>query len=177
MMRASASFQAPSVSSLVYPNPEIIRPLDAGDAQMDYSYPRSNKMYKHIVGVILVAGVGVTSLSARQGQSVPGLGSGVVTVKGVVGITNTVPVTQSGAWRVGVDGTANVRIENEPIVWIAPPSFIKARGRYGITWNSGETENVTISGMAGAGWVEVTTNNGSTRWVNLTLARAIEAAR
>jgi hypothetical protein len=134
-------------------------------------------MYKHIVGVILLAGVGATSLSAGQGQSVPGLGSGEVTVKGVVGIANTVPVTQSGNWRVGVDGTADVRIGNEPIVWIAPPSFIKAHGRYAITWNDGGTENVTVSAMAGAGWIQVTTNNGSTRWVNVTLARAIEAAR
>jgi hypothetical protein len=76
-----------------------------------------------------------------------------------------------------VDGTADVRISNEPIVWIAPPSFIKPRGRYSITWNDGATENLTVSAVAGAGWVQVTTNNGSTRWVNLTLARAIEAAR
>ena len=134
-------------------------------------------MRRQIVGVILLAAVAVAAVSARQGQSVPGLGTGVVTVNGVVGIANTVPVTQSGAWKVGVDGTADVRVSNEPIVWIAPPSFIKPRARYSITWNDGATENLTVSAVAGAGWVQVTTNNGSTRWVNLTLARAIEAAR
>ena len=134
-------------------------------------------MRRQIVGVILLAAVAVAAVSARQGQSVPGLGTGVVTVKGVVGIANTVPVTQSGAWKVGVDGTADVRVSNEPIVWIAPPSFIKARARYAITWSSGEKEDVTVSAVAGAGWIQVTTNNGSSRWVNLTLARSIEAAR
>ena len=132
-------------------------------------------MDRGIVGVILLAGVGLTTVSARQGQNVPGMGSGEVTVKGVVGIANTVPVTQSGAWKVGVDGSPEVRVGNQPIVWIAPPSFIKAGGRYAITWIAGDTENVTVSGVAGAGWVQVTTSNSSTRWINVTLARAIEA--
>ena len=127
------------------------------------------------IGVILLVGVGLTAVSARQGQNVPGMGTGEVTVKGVVGIANTVPVTQSGAWKVGVDGSPEVRVGNQPIVWIAPPSFIKSSGRYAITWNAGDTENVTVSGVAGAGWVQVTTSNSSTRWINLTLARAIEA--
>ena len=132
-------------------------------------------MHSRIVGVILLAGLGLTAVSARQTQNVPGMGTGEVTVKGVVGIANTVPVTQSGAWRVGVDGTPEVRVGNQPIVWIAPPSFIKAGGRYAITWNAGDTENVTVSGVAGAGWVQVTTSNSPTRWINVTLARAIEA--
>ena len=132
-------------------------------------------MRRRIVGGILLAGVGLTAVSARQGQSVPGVGTGEVTVKGVVGIANTVPVTQSGAWKVGVDGSPEVRVGNQPIVWIAPPSFIKAGGRYAITWNGGDTENVTVSGVAGAGWVQVTTSNSATRWINVTLARAIEA--
>jgi len=132
-------------------------------------------MRKQIVGVILLAGVGIAAASARQGQNVPGLGTGEVTVKGVVGIANTVPVTQSGAWKVGVDGSPEVRVANQPIVWIAAPSFIKAGGRYVITWNAGDTETVTVSGVAGAGWVQVTTSNSPTRWINVTLARTIEA--
>jgi hypothetical protein len=40
-----------------------------------------------------------------------------------------------------------------------------------ITWNSGQSETVTVSAVAGAGWVQV----GATRWVNVTLAQAIEA--
>ena len=132
-------------------------------------------MRKQIVGVILLAGVGIAAASARQGQNVPGLGTGEVTVKGVVGIANTVPVTQSGAWKVGVDGSPEVRVANQPIVWIAPPSFIKAGGRYAITWNAGDTETVTVSGVAGAGWVQVTTSGSPARWINVTLARAIEA--
>ena len=132
-------------------------------------------MHRRIVGVILLAGVVVTAVSARQAQNVPGLGNGEVTVKAVVGIANTVPVTQSGAWKVGVDGSPEVQVANQPIVWIAPPSFIKAGGRDSITWNAGDTENVTVSGVAGAGWVQVTTSNSSTRWINVTLARAIEA--
>ena len=86
-------------------------------------------MHRRIVGVILLAGVVVTAVSARQAQNVPGLGTGEVTVKGVVGIANTVPVTQSGAWRVGVDGTPEVRVGNQPIVWIAPPACSRASKR------------------------------------------------
>ena len=126
-----------------------------------------------IVGVVLVVIVGLVGFLAVGRRR--GLGTGEVTVKGVVGIANTVPVTQSGAWRVGVDGTPEVRVGNQPIVWIAPPAFIKAGGRYAITWSAGDTENVTVSGVAGAGWVQVTTSNSSTRWINVTLARAIEA--
>lgn len=132
-------------------------------------------MRRRIVGVILLVLVGLTAVAARQGQNVPGPGTGVVTVKGVVGIDNTVPVTQSGAWKVGVDGSPEVRVGNQPIVWIAPPSFIKAGGRYAITWNGGDIENITVSGVAGAGWVQVSTGNSPTRWINVTLARAIEA--
>ena len=106
-------------------------------------------MRRQIVGVILLAAVAVAAVSARQGQSVPGLGTGVVTVNGVVGIANTVPVTQSGAWKVGLDGTADVRVSNEPVVWIAPPSFIKPRGRYSITWNDGATDNLTVFDQTG----------------------------
>jgi len=69
-------------------------------------------MHRQIVGVLLLAAGGLTAVSASQGQSVPGLGTGVVTVNGVVGIANTVPVTQSGTWKVGVDGTADVRVSN-----------------------------------------------------------------
>jgi hypothetical protein len=132
-------------------------------------------MRRRILGVILLACVGLTAVSARQGQNVPGLGTGEVTVKGVVGIANTVPVTQSGPWKVGVDGSPEVRVGNQPIVWIAPPSFIKAGGRYAITWSAGDKENVTVSGVAGAGWVQVTTSDSPARWINVTLARAIEA--
>jgi hypothetical protein len=132
-------------------------------------------MRTRIIVVILLAGVGLTVVSARQGQNVPGLGTGEVTVKGVVGIANTVPVTQSGGWKVEVDGSPEVRVGNQPIVWIAPPSFIKAGGRYAITWNGGDTETVTVSAVAGAGWVQVTSSNAPTRWINVTLARAIEA--
>lgn len=131
-------------------------------------------MRRRIVGVILLAGVGLTTISAQQGQSVPGFGSGEVTVKGVVGISNTVPVTQSGSWKVAVDGSPEVRVANQPIVWIAPPSFIKAGGRLAITWNAGDTENVTVSAVGGGGWIQVNTSNTPIRWINVTLARAIE---
>ena len=51
-------------------------------------------MHRRIVGVILLAGVVVTAVSARQVQNVPGMGTGEVTVKGVVGIaTNEFYVT------------------------------------------------------------------------------------
>src|SRR4029079_7272554 len=105
------------------PNPtKNVRPVDTGGAQMDDSYRGVRNMRRRILGVILLACVGLTAISARQAQNVPGLGTGEVTVKGVVAIANTVPVTQSGAWKVGVDGSPEVRIGNEPIVWIAPPS-------------------------------------------------------
>ena len=129
-------------------------------------------MKKVTIAIVLLAGLGGATLWARQAvQSVPGVGRGEVEIRGNVAVTNTVPVAQVGAWKVGLDGTPPVRIENQPIVWIAPPSFVKSGGRYVITWNSGQSETVTVSAVAGAGWIQV----GTTRWVNVTLAQAIEA--
>jgi hypothetical protein len=129
-------------------------------------------MKKVTIAIALLAGLGWATLSARQVvQSVPGVGRGEMEIRGNVAVTNTVPVAQAGPWKVAIDGTPPMRIENQPIVWIAPPSFVRSGGRYLITWNSGQSETVTVSAVAGAGWVQV----GATRWVNVTLAQAIEA--
>jgi hypothetical protein len=131
-------------------------------------------MKKVTIAIVLLAGLGWATVSARQAaQSVPGIGSGEINVRGVVGVANTVSVAQAGPRKVALDGTQDVKIENQPIVWIAPPTFIKAGGRYLITWNGGATETVTVSSVAGAGWIQISTT--PPRWVNVTLAQGIEA--
>lgn len=42
-------------------------------------------------------------------------GGGSVTIDGNVGVSGTIPVTQSGAWNVGVTGTPNVNIANTSV--------------------------------------------------------------
>lgn len=54
-------------------------------------------------------------LTAIQAPQVITDGGQSITVDGVVGVSGTIPVTQSGSWNVGVTGTPNVNIANTSV--------------------------------------------------------------
>ena len=71
-------------------------------------------------------------LTAIQVPQVVTDGGQSITVDGVVGVSGTIPVTQSGTWSVGVTGTPNVNIAN---------TSVPVSGSVGITG----TSNVNIT--------------------------------
>lgn len=101
----------------------------------------------------------------------PGPGSGVTNVTGTVSIANipNVRATQEGEWRVAVGNTPSVRVTEVPA-----PTFLRAGSRYEITWADGTTEAVSIGTIAPNGWIEV---DSGRRWINLSTARAVSAAK
>jgi hypothetical protein len=110
-----------------------------------------------------------------QGQSVPGPGTGIVTVQGQVDIRNMpmLNVGQRGDWRVTLASVADTRVVNMPPVTLSRPAFVRAGARYMITWAGGEQETIAVGEVADGAWVRVTAN-GRDRWLNLAQARAIE---
>jgi hypothetical protein len=111
-----------------------------------------------------------TTLAAhQQTQPRPGPGSGVVTVAGTVdiGLMPPVSVTQQGEWRMAVT--------NAPTVVVAPLPFVKAGGRYRITWPDGATQIVTVAQAEPSGWVTVA--DAEATWMNLAAARSVTAVR
>ena len=85
--------------------------------------------------------------TAGQVQPVPGPGTGIVTVQGEVDVRRLPPIEvgQRGDWRVSLANAADVRVVNTPAVAIAPPTFLRARGRYEVTWPGGERETFTLA--------------------------------
>lgn len=71
-------------------------------------------------------------LTAIQAPQVITDGGQSITVDGVVGVSGTIPVTQSGTWNVGVTGTPNVNIAN---------TSVPVSGNVGITG----TPNVNVA--------------------------------
>lgn len=119
------------------------------------------------IGTAAAVWVGV---AARQdAQPRPALGSGRVDVN----VINTPAVTaqQGGEWRVALAGPADVRVANQPQVRIAGPAFLQAGRAYRVTWDDGQTEVITVTALSGDGWVQI----GSGSWINVAVARAIEA--
>lgn len=118
------------------------------------------------IGVWLTWNVATAQLT----QPRPGPGSGVLTVEGTVDVGRmpvvNVNAAQQGDWRVAV--------ANTPTVIVAPMFFIKAGGRYQITWATGDRELIQAAAVESGGWVRVA--GTPDRWVNLTSARAVAAA-
>lgn len=119
------------------------------------------------VGAAAAVWVGVAA--GQDAQPRPALGSGRVNVN----VINTPAVTaqQGGEWRVALAGPADVRVANQPQVRIAGPAFLQAGRAYRVTWADGQAEVITVTALSGDGWVQV----GSGSWVNVAVARAIEA--
>lgn len=127
-------------------------------------------MSRRVVFAVVVGVAGVcVALSARQAtQQVPGPGTGIVAVRGVVEIANvpSVNAVQQGDWRV-ISSIATM-----PPVTVAAAEFLRRGGRYTIVWTAGERETVTIEQIAAGGWVRVA--SGRARWINLASARTVE---
>jgi hypothetical protein len=111
-----------------------------------------------------------TTLAAyQQTQPRPGPGSGIMTVAGTVDIGRMPPVaaTQQGEWRMVVT--------NAPTVVVAPLAFVKAGGRYRITWTDGATEIVNVVQAEPGGWVRIA--DDAPTWINLAAARSVTSVK
>jgi len=121
-----------------------------------------------VVGSLALAAMVWSGVSAQQEmQARPGPGSGVTRVSGSVDIEAMPDVNakQRGEWRVA--------ITDLPAVRVAGLAFVRAGGRYEVTWGGGEKEAVRVSEIGADGWVRV--EHQRSRWVNLGHARSVEA--
>jgi hypothetical protein len=134
-------------------------------------------MRTKVVTVVLVsvAGLHLARSTAGQVRPVPGAGTGIVTVQGEVDVRQLPPleVGQRGEWRVSLANAADVRVVNTPAVASAPPPFLRAGGRYEVTWPGGERETFTLAQPGTSGWVRAA-SEGRERWLNLSTARTIQ---
>jgi len=131
-----------------------------------------------VTGVLVVmAGFYWVRSTDGQVQSVPGPGSGIVTVRGEVDIRRLPPmdVSQRGDWKVSLANVADVRVVNTPTVAVAPLAFLKVGGRYDVIWPAGDRETVGIAELGSGGWVRAA-GEGRRRWVNLAAAKTIQDA-
>jgi hypothetical protein len=113
-----------------------------------------------------------------QVQSVPGPGSGMVMVQGEVDIRRlpAIDVGQRGDWKMSLASVADVRVVNAPTVVPVGLTFLRAGSRYDITWSAGDRETIAVAELGSGGWVRATVG-GRQRWLNLSVARAIEDAQ
>jgi hypothetical protein len=110
-----------------------------------------------------------------QVQSVPGPGSGIVTVQGEVDVRRLPPIDagQRGDWKVSLANVPDVRVVNTPTVTAAPLAFLKAGGRYAVTWPAGDTQRIGVAELGSGGWVRAA-GQGRQLWLNLATAKAIQ---
>ena len=130
------------------------------------------------LGAAALAGTFGVFLYAQEVQKVPSFGSGVVSVTGTVDIGNTplVLAHQAGEWKVVFAAPQDVRVVNSlPTSPPPTPSFLKAGGRYAITWSTGDRQDIRILEVASGGWVRVESATRE-RWINIASARSVEAA-
>jgi hypothetical protein len=97
----------------------------------------------------------------------------MVTVQGEVDIRRLplIDVAQRGPWKMSLAETADVRVVAP--VYVAPPAFVRAGGRYLVLWGANERENIEVTQVGGGGWVRVG-GGARVRWINLTQAQAVE---
>ncbi len=130
----------------------------------------------------LIIGAAAWGAAAQQPQpSIPGPGTGIVTVSGDVRLANgtVVGAAQQGEWKVAIANTAPVSVTNTPTVALAMPFSVRKGARYEIVWSAGERETVTISDAGASSWVLVEVSGQPTgrRWINLAQVRSISEAR
>jgi hypothetical protein len=136
-------------------------------------------MRNAVVTFMTVAGLAIAlGLTARgQVQTVPGPGSGVVTVTGRVEVVDgMVRSSQNGDWRVTLANVPDVRVVNTSSVMLAPLPFLKQGTRLKVTWPDGTIDTIRVGQLGSGGWV-FDDGAGRSMWVNLGLARSVEAAK
>jgi hypothetical protein len=123
-----------------------------------------------VMSVVIATAALVWNAAAAQQEmrSTPGPGSGIMNVAGTVNVGNVPDVyaSQRGAWKVDVSST--------PAVTAASLPFVAVGSRYLVIWQDGGSQTVTIAASGPGGWVRVN-SDGQPRWVNLAVARAVEA--
>jgi hypothetical protein len=127
-----------------------------------------------ILAMVLVL-VAWSATSAQQGQPRPGPGTGIVSVEGTVNVAN-LPVVNAGGMAAlpsAQVGDWKATVTSMPPVTLASMPFVRPGSRYVVTW-AAETETVSVVSMGPGAWIRV---SGKTdRWVNLAMARSVEAA-
>jgi membrane-bound ClpP family serine protease len=122
--------------------------------------------------LIAVVAVGLAGFAWTAGaqqvlQPKANQGSGVVTIGGTVDVGNTPSV------KAGQLGDWTVSIANTPAVTVAAPEFLKGQRSYEVTWTDGTREVIVVERIGRDGWVRV----DGERWVNVALARSLQARR
>ena len=134
-------------------------------------------MRKNVGAGVLIAVAALYWARSTDGQvqSVPGPGSGVVTVQGEVDVRRVPPIdaSQRGDWKVSLANVPDVRVVNTATVTVAPLAFLKVGGRYAVTWPAGDREMVGIAEFGNGGWLRAA-GEGRRRWLNLATAKTIE---
>lgn len=117
-------------------------------------------------GVLLCA----AALAQQEVRPTPGLGSGMMTIRGTVDVETMPPVAaeQRGEWLV--------HVTNMPAVSAPGSEFVRNGARYRLFWAGGDTETIRVTSAGESGWVQVENPGGGKgrRWINLAAARAIE---
>lgn len=122
-----------------------------------------------VVGLSAAAFVWTGVAAQQEMLPRPGPGSGITRVEGTVNIGGgsvqianvpTVRASQEGDWRLAV----------------APLPFLKVNTRYLITWPDGGSERLSVADVGPGGWIMVV-DTTPRRWVNLSVARAVEELR
>jgi hypothetical protein len=90
-----------------------------------------------------------------------------------VTVAGTVKASQVGDWRVAVANVPDVNVVNIPSVAVAAPEFLRVKGSYEITWPDGVAEGIVVQEIGRDGWVR----GQGERWINLALARSVQARR
>ena len=121
------------------------------------------------LAVIVAALTYAVTSAGQEVRPVPGPGTGVVNVQGIVDIVNPVTVRQGSDWRVSLTGVPDVRVFSS-----APLEFLSVRGHYQITWPGGQVENLTLLELGLRGWARVEGTKGRRRWINVAQAQAVE---
>ena len=134
-----------------------------------------NRWHVMVIGCLAGALVWTGVAAQQEVLTRPGPGTGLANVN----VVNrpAVAAEQGGEWQVAISRMPDVRISNTATVSIQLPRFA-SKGTYLVTWQSGESERVTVIDIGEDGWVQAAnTARSGARWVNLRSARAIEEVK
>ena len=115
---------------------------------------------------LALAATAWAALSAQQEMLPrPGPGSGITPVR----------VVEEPVVRLAKG--SEVRVLDPLYVSVRPPGFVTRGRTLEITWATGEIDRVTVMDVAGGGWIDVGSEGGGTRYINLGSARSVRTLR